>query len=150
MPYLAGARMKKSTQLLGVFATGLVSAITASGCSSTPDNTGTPMTTAGTGTGGGGGGGGTAGATGAGGGIQLTGANAFTLLKGADATPGATPAPAGWMSAGCYVCHGANGEGVASIGPEIRHVPAGYGTWVVRHGRPTPSLMTPFPAVAPN
>lgn len=132
--------MKKLTQLLGVFATVVISATTVSGCSSTPDAPVT-MSTAGTG------GAGTAGSTGAGGGTQLTGAAAYTLLKGADATPSAMPAPAGWMSGQCYVCHGANGEGVMGIGPEIRHVPATYAQWVVRHGRPAPGgmLMIAFP-----
>ncbi len=134
--------MKKLTQLLGVFTTGLISAATLAGCASTPDAS--TMTTAGAG------GMAAGGTTGAGGGMQLTGAAAYTLLKGADATPSATPAPAGWMTGGCYVCHGANGEGVASIGPEIRHVPAAYANWVVRHGRPAPSLMVAFPLVAPN
>ena len=36
------------------------------------------------------------------------------------------------------------------IGPEIRHTPVTYATWVVRHGRPAPSAMVAFPTVAPN
>ena len=129
--------MKKLTQLLGVFATGLISATTVSGCSSTPDAPAT-MSTAGTG------GAGTAGSTGAGGGTQLTGTAAYTVLTNGEFMAGATPAPAGWTSGGCVTCHGANGEGTV-IGPEIRHVPAAYATWVVRHGRPAPSATVAFP-----
>lgn len=50
------------------------------------------------------------------------------------------------MGKGCNACHGPNGEGTASIGPEIRHTPAAYATWVVRHGRP-PFIMAEFPEV---
>jgi mono/diheme cytochrome c family protein len=94
----------------------------------------------------------TAGATGTGGGatggatgIQLTGANAYTQLSGADATPGAA-APAVWDSKGCKACHGPNGEGTAQIGPEIRHTPTTYASYVVRNGRP-PFIMAQFPEV---
>lgn len=155
--------MKKLTHGLGVLAIGISSAAAFSGCSSTTDPGTTPTTTAGTGgvgaTAGAGGTPGasgtvgtsgasgattTAGATGVGGGTQLVGSAAYTALSGADALPGA-PAPGAWTTSICSTCHGANGEGVPPIGPEIRHVPAAYGTWVVRHGRPLPSAMVAFP-----
>jgi len=34
----------------------------------------------------------------------------------------------------CAGCHGAAGEGTA-LGYELQHVPGGYATWVIRHGR---------------
>ncbi len=136
--------MKKLTQLLGVFATGLISAAPLAGCSSTPDDTGTPMTTAGTG---GTGAAGAAGATAAGGGTQLMGSAAYTILTGADAAPSATAAPAAWASATCSTCHGANGEGTI-IAPEVRHTPSDYAHYVVRNGRPLPSAMIAFPAMS--
>ena len=76
--------MKKLTQLLGVFATGLISATTVAGCSSTPDAMTAPMTTAGAG------GTGAGGSTGAGGGTQLTGPNAYTVLAPGEFTAGMT------------------------------------------------------------
>jgi mono/diheme cytochrome c family protein len=89
------------------------------------------------------------GGSGGGTGTQLTGAAAYTVLTGADATPGAMAAPAAWGAKACSTCHGANGEGVllgtTPFGPEIRHAPVTYATWVVRHGRPSPSPMVVFP-----
>jgi len=148
--------MKKLTHGLGVVAIGIISAAAFSGCSSTPSPT--PVATAGTGTTGGsvgtggtgavamGGSSGasTAGMTGVGGGIQLTGVPAYTELSGPDAPAGAA-APSGWTTGTCSSCHGMNGEGQPQIGPEIRHVPHDYAVWVVRHGRPAPSLMVAFP-----
>jgi mono/diheme cytochrome c family protein len=131
--------MKKSIQWMGVCAIAISSAAALSGCSSTPDPA--PMNTAGT----------SAGGSGAGGqsGTQLTGAAAYTVLTGADAMPGAMAAPAAWGAKGCSTCHGPNGEGVligtTPFGPEIRHTPTAYATWVVRHGRPSPSPMIAFP-----
>jgi mono/diheme cytochrome c family protein len=75
------------------------------------------------------------GSTGVGGGTQLIPPNSYVVLTGADAAPGSMPAPAAWASAGCNVCHQANGEGFNGLAPEVRHVPASYATWVVRHGR---------------
>jgi mono/diheme cytochrome c family protein len=128
----------KSTQWMGVCAIALSSAAALS-CSSPVDPG--PMNTAGTNAGGGGGGGT---------GTQLTGAAAYTVLTGADAMPGAMAAPAAWGAKGCSTCHGANGEGVLigtmPFGPEVRHTPATYATWVVRHGR-TGSAMVAFPEV---
>jgi mono/diheme cytochrome c family protein len=110
---------------------------------------GTGTGTAGTGTAGTGAG--TAGSnTGTGGmtGVQLQSPNYFVKLSGADAAPGAA-APAAYMNAACASCHGANGEGVASIGPEIRFTPKAYAVAVVRNGRKTPanaaSAMIAFP-----
>ncbi len=129
--------MKKSSHWVGVCAIAIVSASALSGCSSDPDPG--PMNTAGSGTAGGSGGSG-GGPTG----IQLSGPSAYTILSGADAAPGATAAPAAWMGKGCSACHGANAEGVNLIGPEVRHTPTTYGTWVVRNGRP-PFIMAAFP-----
>jgi mono/diheme cytochrome c family protein len=142
--------MKKSTQWLGVFAIGIISAAALSGCSA--QDPATSSNTAGTSAGGTGATGGTTGTGGvASPGVQLTGPAAYTVLTGPDATAGATPAPAAWAAKGCSTCHGSNGEGVSlgttPFGPEIRHVPTTYGTWVVRHGRPSPSPMVAFPEV---
>ncbi len=139
--------MKKLTQLVGVFATGLIWAAALGGCSATPDPVGTPMSTAGTGAGGGAGAAGAAGTTGVAGGTQLTGADARTVLAVGEFTAGPTPAPAGWSSGGCVSCHGANGEGNV-IGTEIRHTPTAYAKWVVRNGRPLPSAMVAFPPMS--
>ncbi len=133
--------MKKLTQLVGVFATGLISAATLAGCSSTPDDPGAPMTTAGAGGMGVGGG---AGTTGSGGGTMLSPPASYTYLTGADAMPGAMTAPPAWSSKGCTTCHGANGEGFMGLGPEIRHTPTAYATYVVRNGR-APFIMAKFP-----
>lgn len=138
--------MMKSTQWLGVCAIAISSASALSGCSSDPEQP-APMNMAGTSTGGGAAVGGTG--TGTGGGTQLTGPAAYTVLTGADAMAGTTPAPAAWSGKGCSTCHGPNGEGVllgaTPFGPEIRHTPTTYATWVVRHGRPAPSAMVDFP-----
>ena len=40
----------------------------------------------------------------------------------------------------CAVCHGANGEGVDLLGPEIQHPPREFATWVVRNGRTHPDF----------
>lgn len=140
--------MKKLTQWLGVCAIAVSSAATLSGCSSDPDPT--PMNTAGTGTGGTGAG--TAGTgTGTGGmtGVQLQSPSYFVKLSGADAAPAPMPPPAAYANAACASCHGPNGEGVASIGPEIRFTPKAYAVQVVRNGRKTPanvaSAMIAFP-----
>jgi len=99
-------------------------------------------------TGGSGAGGGAAGS----GGVMGTQLNPpFTYVVFAPGTPEAAPggaAPAAWTSAGCVTCHQANGEGFASLAPEVRHVPATYATWVVRNGRKfngVQTAMTPFP-----
>lgn len=137
--------MKKSTQWMGVCAIATCSAAVLSGCGDPTPAANPPMNTAGASTGGGGGtGGGTTG-------TQLTGPAAYTVLTGADAMAGATPAPPQWAAKGCSTCHGPNGEGVllgtTPFGPEIRHTPTTYATWVVRHGRPAPSAMVDFPEV---
>jgi mono/diheme cytochrome c family protein len=83
-------------------------------------------------------------------GVKLTGSSAYTLLSGADAAPGPTPAPAKYgtsAGAACYTCHGANGEGLSGLGPELRHTPPVYATAIVRHGRPG-TIMVPFPATS--
>jgi mono/diheme cytochrome c family protein len=125
----------KLTHWAGVLATGLGSVTAFSGCSSaTPDS---PMGTAGSGAGGT--------ATG----IQLTPTQSYTVLSGADALPNPTPAPAAWSAAGCVSCHGNNGEGNV-IGPEIRHTPVDYATWVVRNGRTFMGKPTSMVAVPPT
>ena len=81
------------------------------------------------------------GGTGAGGapplGVQVTPPMSYILLSPADAVAGPTPAPAAWSAAQstCTTCHGTVGQGVQSLGPEIRHVPAAYAQQVVRQGR---------------
>lgn len=137
--------MKKSTQWLGVFAIGICSVTALPGCSGDPAPSTMPMNTAGAT--------GTAGTTGAGGmtGTQLQSPGYFVKLTGADAAPG-QPAPAGYTAAttSCGTCHGANGEGVQSLAPEIRFTPKDYAVFVVRNGRKTPngmvSGMAPFDA----
>ena len=127
--------MKKSTHVAGVIAIGIVSVTAFSGCSSTPDpmNTGGAPSTGGTGTAG------TVGTAGTGGGpqlgVQVQPPGSYILLSATDAVAGPTPAPAAWASAGCNVCHGTVGQGVMSLAPEIRHVPAAYAQQVVRKGR---------------
>jgi len=119
--------MKKLTHGLGVLAIGIISVTTFSGCSSTPDPAagtgGTPST------------GGTSGVAGAQPGVQINPPMSYVVLSGADAAPNPMPAPAAWVSATCSTCHQANGEGFASLAPEVRHTPVSYATWVVRHGR---------------
>jgi mono/diheme cytochrome c family protein len=144
--------MKKSTHCVGVFAMGISLVIALPGCSGDPaPTTPDPMNTAGTsagGTGGGGMGGGTGG--GAKMGVQIQSPLYHVVLKGADAAPGQPP-PAGYTGpAGCKACHGPNGEGVMSVGPEIRFTPKEYAVYAVRNGRKTPmntaSAMGAFPA----
>ncbi len=135
--------MKKSSQWVGVLAIGIVSASSLAGCSADPSPG--PVGTAGAGTAGSPSGGGSGGAAGGARGIQLSGPAAYTILSGPDAAPGAA-APAAWVGKGCSACHGPNGEGVNQIGPEIRHTPTTYGTWVVRNGR-APFIMASFPEV---
>jgi mono/diheme cytochrome c family protein len=86
-------------------------------------------------------------------GTQLNGPAAYTVLTGADATAGTTPAPAAWPAKGpCLTCHGPAGAGVQLIagdpttilGPEVRHTPVTYATWVIRHGGRTGSGMVAF------
>src|SRR6185369_3888245 len=57
----------------------------------------------------------------------------YTALTGADASPSTGTTPAKWNL--CSVCHGTNGQGVAGLGPEIRHINPTYANWVVRNGR---------------
>jgi mono/diheme cytochrome c family protein len=127
--------MKKLTFWVGVFATGLISALTTTACSSTPDDSGN-NNTSGSGTGGAGGSATTGGTSAVGGGTQLASPNYHTLLTGADAMPG-QPAPAAYTAAGCNACHGANAEGTI-VGPENRFTPKAYAVAVVRNGRLTP------------
>jgi mono/diheme cytochrome c family protein len=132
--------MKKSTFWVGVFATGLLSSLTTA-CSSTPDDSGNGGT-GGTGVGGSGGSGG--GATV----MPIVGEKAYQYLTGAEAMPNAMPAPAAWEGKTCKTCHGANGEGFMLLAPEIRHTPAVYANYIVRHGRinnGVPSAMVDFP-----
>lgn len=91
-------------------------------------------------------GGGAGGVAGAGaGGVAGAGAGGalpvYTVLSGDAATPGAA-APTSYVST-CAVCHGPAGEGVAFLGPELRHPPAAYSNWVVRNGRAN-TTMLPF------
>lgn len=137
--------MMKSTQWMAVCAIATCSAAVLSGCGDPAPAVNQPMNTAGTNAGVGG----AAGSSSMG--TQLTGPAAYTVLTGADAMAGATPAPAAWAAKGCSTCHGPNGEGVllgaTPFGPEVRHTPVTYATWVVRHGRPAPSAMVDFPEV---
>ncbi len=55
-------------------------------------------------------------------------------LSAVEAIPPTTgTAPGSYLT--CSVCHGQGGEGVAGLGPEIRHVPDGYFQYVARNGR---------------
>ncbi len=59
------------------------------------------------------------------------------------------PAPAGWST--CSICHGAEGEGVANLGPDLWHPIAGYFEWVVRNGRDgNPDLIAAMAAMGPE
>jgi mono/diheme cytochrome c family protein len=142
--------MKKFSYLLGM---SLLSLSMVAGCSGEDPPATNPGGAGGGAAGGGAGGtgGGTAGG-GAGGartptGTQLSPPASYTLLTGADATASATPAPA-YYGTVCSTCHGPAGEGVSGLGPEIRHTPATYSNYVVRNGRPTPSLMTAYNVAA--
>lgn len=136
--------MKKSTHCVGVFAMGISSVMALSGCSGDPAPTNMPMTTAGTsaggtggtGTGGSGTGGSAAGAAPVG--TQLQSPAYFVKLSGTDAAPG-QPAPPAYKSNNCQLCHGDNGEGVTSLGPELRFTPKDYAVYVVKNGRKTPN-----------
>jgi mono/diheme cytochrome c family protein len=118
----------KSTQWLGVIATGLVSLIGLSGCSGDPaaeeDEPSGPT------------------------GTRIEGTPAYTVLSGDAATPGAAAAPAPYGTI-CTSCHQPNAQGFTSIAPEIRHTPAAYARWIVRQGRidykGMPTGMTPYP-----
>lgn len=131
--------MKKLTFWVGVFATGLISTLTTTACSSTPDDTGTKTT------GGSGGSGAGAGGTGTGGGkaTQLMPPATYTILSGDAALPGTAMPPAKYTAI-CSACHQPAGQGFANLAPEIRHTPAAYATWVVRNGRPNTSMI-PYP-----
>jgi mono/diheme cytochrome c family protein len=118
--------MKKLTHGLGVLAIGIISTTAFSGCSSPADPGG--MT-------------GTAG-TGPQLGVQVNPPGSYILLSATDAMPGPMAAPPGWASAGCNVCHGTVGQGVQSLAPEVRHVPAGYAQQVVRQGRKFNGMQT--------
>ena len=61
----------------------------------------------------------------------------------APATAPADGAPAVYGSS-CALCHGKGAEGVAGLGPELRHAPAAYATWVVRNGRVNTTMLA-FP-----
>ncbi len=60
--------------------------------------------------------------------------------------PIGSPAPTGFTV--CGVCHGSGAQGVASLGPELRHPVADSFTWVVRNGRTGhpdyPGAMAPY------
>lgn len=43
--------------------------------------------------------------------------------------------PLAFYATACASCHGAKGEGVPMMGPEIQHPVRDYSTWVVRNGR---------------
>ncbi|RYZ03435.1 MAG: c-type cytochrome [Myxococcales bacterium] len=153
----------KKMHWLGVIATSLITASTLAGCSGDDappvsaggTGSGAGPATAGTGTSGSGTAGTGTGGTGAGGtgssnvGVQLTGPAAYTLLTAAEAPAGAA-APAGYTAAttSCATCHGANGQGVDFLAPEIRHTPADFFKGVVRAGRKdhtgAPTGMTSF------
>lgn len=142
----------KKLHWVGAAATILISASALMGCSGDdppPANSGGSGNMAGSGS--------MAGAGGSTGGmsagVQLKPSASFTFLTGADAVANPTAAPAAWMGSGCNSCHGANGEGVNPIGPEVRHTPAVYAQWIVRHGRGTgtdgaPSAMVAFPTTS--
>ena len=63
------------------------------------------------------------------------------MLSGDAALPGAA-SPTAYTA--CAPCHGPVGQGVAALGPEIRHPPALYSTWVVRNGRANTGMLA-FP-----
>lgn len=46
----------------------------------------------------------------------------------------------------CAACHGSDGKGRASLGPEIQHPPHAYATWVIRNGRKHPNFTLPMEA----
>jgi mono/diheme cytochrome c family protein len=119
--------MKKLTHGLGVLAIGIISTTAFSGCSSPADPAGAG------GTGSTGGTGNTAGGPQLG--VQVNPPGSYIILSATDAMPGPTPAPPAWSSATCSTCHGSVGQGVQSLAPEIRHVPAAYAQQVVRQGR---------------
>lgn len=104
----------KSTQWLGVIATGLVSLIGLSGCGGDPaeeekEDEGPT-------------------------GTRLEAPASYTILTGDAAAPAAAAAPAPYGTI-CVSCHQADAQGFTSIAPEIRHTPAAYAKWIVRSGR---------------
>ena len=129
--------MKKSSYLLGTLAMGLLTVTLTGGCSSEDPADEGPK-----------GGSAAGGAPASGGvkmtGVQLAGAAAYTILSPTDAVAGPAAAPAAYSN--CGICHGPAGGGLASLGPEIRHTPTTYSTYVIRNGRPSPSLMAAFNA----
>jgi mono/diheme cytochrome c family protein len=64
----------------------------------------------------------------------VIGPTGFAILAPADAMAGATAAPAKW-GGNCSACHGQQGQGTSSIGPEVRHIPVDFATSVIRNGR---------------
>ena len=128
--------MKKSSYLLGTMALSLFSLAFVNGCGGEEPADDSPK--GGSGTGGGGtGGGGAVKMTG----VQLTGATSYTILSATDAVAGPNPAPAAYGSSACVSCHGSVGQGVGSVGPEIRHVSGPFLTHVVRTGRPGTAML---------
>jgi len=118
--------------LAGLVATGLLSMTALTGCSDDPapgPGAGGNASTGGTGSGTGGGV--TAGSGNTTAGTKLDPPNSFTILTDA---PAGAAAPAAFSANICSTCHGNNAEGVLNNGPEIRHLPATYATWVVRNG----------------
>ncbi|HYO95126.1 MAG TPA: cytochrome c [Polyangiaceae bacterium] len=91
----------------------------------------------------GGAGGGTSGSAGAGmAGAGMGGVGGAGTAGSAGASSGGTNTGGGSGGgltsaayAPCAVCHGAKGEGVAMLGPEIQHPVRDYATWVIRNGR---------------
>lgn len=128
--------MKKSSYLLGTLAMGLLTVTLTGGCSSEDPADEGPK------------GGSAAGGAPAGGGAKMTGTQLvapayFTVLSATDAVAGPTPAPEGFTKNICSTCHGMAGQGVANLGPEIRHVPVAFSSYIVRNGRGVG--MAPFP-----
>lgn len=128
----------KTMHWLGVITTTLISLNVLTGCSG-DDAPAAPGSTAGAPSTGGSGGSGTAG-TGTGGtgdnvGMQLRGPAAYTILTTAEAPVGASAPPAFSGANICSTCHGANGQGVDQLAPELRSMPVDYFKQVVRNGR---------------
>jgi mono/diheme cytochrome c family protein len=56
-------------------------------------------------------------------------------MAGAGGSGGMGSDPLAFYASVCATCHGARGEGVAMLGPELQHPVRDFSTWVIRNGR---------------
>ena len=104
-----------------------------------------------TGTGGSAGQGGTGGSAGRGGsaGGGGAGGSGTSDAGGGDAAGDLPTSPIPGYAI-CVPCHGPEGAGVPTMGPEIQHPVVDFSTWVVRNGRMHPGFKLPMMKYTPE